>query len=335
MHVSLTNWVMNPTLPPTEFTLDGVPVDGITTQLRAGEQADVATLVANRGRSFIGCQPTGSGFLLDSAEAARLLALDESNASVVRRYLTGDDLTKSPVQEPTRWIVDFATMSLEEASRYEGPMRIVRERVRPTREGAARHFGRLWWQFAWPRPDMREVTAGRPRFVVSTLTGKRLVLGWCHPDWTPSNSTGVFAFDDDYSMGILLSRAHDAWAWAQSSTLKGDLRYMPSSVFMTFPFPDPVTDEQRERVAEASRRLLARRTEICTTEQIGLTKLDNTVDEGAWADLRALHRELDEAVAECYGWPRSVAQDDRELVRLLTERHREVSGGRRGYAPFR
>jgi hypothetical protein len=135
-------------------------------------------------------------------------------------------------------------------------------------------------------------------------------------------------------MGILLSTAHDAWAWAQSSTLKGDLRYTPSSVFLTFAFPDPVSDEQRERVAEASRSLLARRTEICTAEQIGLTKLYNAMDEGARTDPKRLHKNLDEAVVDCYGWPRAVAQDARELVRLLTERNREIVEGGRAYAPF-
>lgn len=79
---------------------------------------------------------------------------------------------------------------------------------------------------------------------------------------------------------------------------------------------------------------MARRTEICTTEQIGLTKLYNAVDEGAWTDLKALHRELDEAVVDCYGWPKSVAQGDAELVRLLTERNREIVEGGRPYAPF-
>jgi len=45
-----------------------------------------------------------------------------------------------------------------------------------------------------------------------------------------NNSTVVFAFDDDYAMGILTSTARAAWAWAQGSTLKGDLRYTPSSI---------------------------------------------------------------------------------------------------------
>jgi hypothetical protein len=136
-------------------------------------------------------------------------------------------------------------------------------------------------------------------------------------------------------MGVLTSHAHGAWAWDRSGTFKADLRYTNTTTFMTFPWPAGfATGPQRERVAEASRRLLARRSEICLAENIGLTKLYNAVDEGAWADLKALHRELDVAVADCYGWPASVAQDDREIVRRLTELNREISEGRRAYAPF-
>jgi hypothetical protein len=91
---------------------------------------------------------------------------------------------------------------------------------------------------------------------------------------------------------------------------------------------------QRGGVAEASRRLLARRSELCIEHDIGLTKLYNAMDEGAFADLKVLHRELDEAVADCYGWPKAIAQDDRELVARLTELNRQIVEGEREYHPF-
>ena len=80
---------------------------------------------------------------------------------------------------------------------------------------------------------------------------------------------------DDFSVGILLSRSHSACDAAQSSTLKGDLRYTPTSVFMTSPWPDKANPDQREAVAEACRRLLGRRSELCLAENIGLMKLYN------------------------------------------------------------
>ncbi len=58
------------------------------------------------------------------------------------------------------------------------------------------------------------------------------------------------------------------------------------------------------------------------------------MDEGAYTDLKALHRELDEAVADCYGWPKAVAQDDKELVARLNELNRQIVEGEREYSPF-
>ena len=87
-------------------------------------------------------------------------------------------------------------------------------------------------------------------------------------------------------------------------------------------------------MAAASSALYARRTELCAEHQIGLTKLYNMMDDGVFTDLKALHLALDRAVAAAYSWPESVAQDGPELVRLLTERNREISEGVRPYAPF-
>ncbi len=145
--------------------------------------------------------------------------------------------------------------------------------------------------------------------------------------------TDVFAIDDDYSMGILLSRAHDAWAWAQSSTLETRLRYTPTTVFETFPWPEPA-DAQRSAIAAASAALYGRRSALCLEHTMGLTKLYNLMDEGGFQDLKKLHKELDEAVAEAYGWPKSVAQDGAELVRRLRALNRDIVEGKRPYAPF-
>lgn len=181
---------------------------------------------------------------------------------------------------------------------------------------------------------MRGALAELPRFVVTARHAKRALFAWSSAHVLASDATDVFAFDDDFSMAVLQSRAHVAWAWQQSSTLETRLRYTPSSVFMTFPWPDQATLAQRETAADVCRRLLERRSALCLEHDVGLTKLYNAMDEGAYADLKALHRRLDEAVADCYGWPKSVAQDDKELVRRLTELNRQITAGERTYDPF-
>jgi predicted nuclease of predicted toxin-antitoxin system len=113
--------------------------------------------------------------------------------------------------------------------------------------------------------------------------------------------------------------------------VQADLRYTPTSGFATFPWPSPTTVSQRESVAAASVALMARRTEICHDREIGLTTLYNQVDDGAYQDLSALNRVLDEAVTACYVWPRKVAQDGGELVRRLLKLNAEIAAGDRPY----
>ena len=349
VHVSIVNWVKRPTDAPDRFTLDGADVAGITTSLRAKGESDwvARPLAANRGRCFQGPIPVGEGFVLDEIEALRLLDADTRNAEVVRRYLIGEDIAERLDQSPSRWIIDFGTRALEEATRYPEPLKILRERVKPFRDGVSRKARReRWWRFGENAVGMRAALVRLPRFAAVCRVGKRMLIAWVEPDVMASDATNVFAFDDDYSMGILLSQTHDAWAWAQSSTLETRLRYTPTSVFETFPWPDPVdsphreavatasASPHREAVATASAALYARRSELCREHGIGLTRLYNLMDDGAFVDLKQLHLRLDAAVAAAYGWSASVAQDRPELVRRLTELNRSIALGEREYTPF-
>ena len=119
----------------------------------------------------------------------------------------------------------------------------------------------------------------------------------------------------------------------QSTRLKSDPRYTTAS-FATFPWPDPITDAQREQIAELARKIVARRQEICLERQIGLTSLYNEVEDGAYTDLAALHRKLDEAVCAAYGWPRSIAADPDETNARLLALNQEIAAGNRPYDPF-
>lgn len=117
----------------------------------------------------------------------------------------------------------------------------------------------------------------------------------------PSGKIYVFVFDDDYSIGILSSFVHSTWAWARGATLETRLSYTSSSVVETFPWPSRTSAEERGRIAEASRRIIARRQNICKPTIFDSTVLYNQVDEGAYTDLKAMHRELDDAVIAAYG----------------------------------
>ncbi|MEU7912738.1 DNA methyltransferase [Microbispora bryophytorum] len=338
VHVSLANWIKHPDTAPPAFFLDGQAVSGITAELRSTEAStgDSHELHPNKGRCFQGVIPLGEGFILSAETADSLLRRTEAPyRDVVRPYLVGEDIAEDPGQQARRWIIDFAQLPLERAMKFSAALEIVRERVKPLRDSNSRKSRReRWWLFGEQAVGMRRALDGLPRYIAGIRVGKRPLFAWADAWTCPSDLTNVFAFDDDYSMGVLSSAAHAAWAWSKSSTLKGDLRYTPTTVFMTFPWPDPVSEETKEQVAEAARKIVELRKKICEAEGFGLTRLYNLVEEGAYTDLRALHRELDEAVAAAYGWPKTIAQDSDAIVSRLLKLNKEIATGGRPYAPF-
>jgi hypothetical protein len=338
VNVSIVNWVKRPDAPPSSFLLDGIRVEGISPALTATalDVSSAASLAANRGRSFQGPIPADNGgFILSAEEAEALLALEEANyKDVVRPYLTSDDIAEDPTQAPRRFVIDFGFRPLEEAMKFPTAMEIVRKRVKPFRDrNADRRFKELWWQFGRPRRAMRQALEPLERYVAGTRHGVRLHFCWCQPWTMASDATNVFAFANDESIGILISRLHVTWAYATSSTIRADIRYTPTSTFETFPWPR-LEDEDRTAIAGAARGVIRRRQEICLERQIGLTRLYNELDDGAYRDLRDLHVELDEAVTQAYGWPRNVAHDPTESNRRLFELNRAIAAGEVEYDPF-
>jgi hypothetical protein len=138
---------------------------------------------------------------------------------------------------------------------------------------------------------------------------------------------------DDYAIGILMSAAHTAWTIARCSTLRLDLRYTPTTIFMSFPWPDRAP-EPEQAIGSAAAALIAHRDELCLDREIGLTTLYNQLEEGAHQKLRDLHRDLNRAVVDAYDWPRRAAEDEDELIRLLLERNLAISRGEVLYSPF-
>ncbi len=336
VHVSIVNWVKEPADKPRRFRLAGVEVDGITSALQGGTEGAVGhPLPQNAGTQFFGVVPGGAGFLLDPEDAGRLLARSEADyAAVVRPFLVGADITNDPGQAPSRFVIDFHFNRLEDAMAYPAALDIVRRLVKPRRDTARRKaYRERWWRLEEPIVGMRDAVADLPRYIACPAQAKRFYMVWCESKWVPSNLTSVFALDDDYSMGVLTSAIHTRWAKEQSTTLETRRRYTSLS-FASFPWPCP-TDDQRNMIAQLADHVIARRQEICVEREIGLTKLYNEVDDGAYRDLRNLHRKLDEAVAAAYGWPESAAHDPTESNRRLLELNKQIAGGKIEYRPFR
>jgi len=330
VHVAIVNWIMRPSEVPSRFTLDDEEVVGISTSLRASNDLPVAEILrGNAGVAFQGPIPIGAGFILTNEEAASLLGDASVDYSmVVRRYLNGDDIADDPEQEPRRWIIDFASLSLEEATRYPRAIQIVRERVKPERDdNSDDRIRELWWRFGRPRGEMRAAIRGLDRYIAGVRTGKRPLFVWCVPDWCPSDALNVFALDTDYHMGVLSSYTHEVWARMQSSTLETRLRYTPTTAFGTFPWPHGLEPAAVNRIEELAREIVELRRELCRSGGFGLTQLYNLVDEGGYRSLADVHVKLDESIANAYGMPNSSARDPVAIISTLSKLNYSIAHG--------
>jgi SAM-dependent methyltransferase len=303
-------------------SLDGRDVATINTDLTAGTDLTTARrLPENAGTAFMGDIKVGP-FDIDEATARRLLAQPNpdgrSNADVVRPWVNGLDLTRRP---RNMYIIDFGlNMPEQEAALYEAPFEYVLRDVRPIRlTNVAACCRERWWIHHNARPEMRRALRGLDRFLATPRLTKHRLFVWLNEKVLPDSQVIAIARDDDYSLGILQSRVHELWALAMGTQLETRPRYTPTSTFETFPFPRS-TDEQRQRVGEAARRLVELRDgwlnppglTPADLEKRTLTNLYN--QRPTWLD--HAHAALDAAVFAAYGWPADLA-DPEILERLL------------------
>lgn len=135
---------------------------------------------------------------------------------------------------------------------------------------------------------------------------------WLPAGTIPDSALVAIATDHDGVFGLLHSRIHEVWSLAMGSFIGvgNDARYTPDTTFDTFPFPRGFRREPPESVAEAARSINEARERWLNPEgaESGalktrtLTMLYNEREAGRATWLNGLHRNLDQAVLESYGW---------------------------------
>ena len=285
---------------------DDIPVERISTLLEPGEDVDPYRLVKNTGIAFQGCIVLGLGFTLDPGEAMGWIEADSKNADVLFPYLNGEDLNSRPDLSAPRWVIDFNARTEDEAKSYILPYEHVRDQVRPERLKNNRRARReRWWQFAELARGMRKAIVNLDEVLAIALVSRTVMPMRVATGQVFSHKLAVFATGSFVDQAVLSSSMHQMWAIKYGATMRADVNYSPSDVFLTFPFP-----KSTEWLAEIGRTLNAERKEIMLRRDLGLTKLYNLVNDpdiasSADADvarMREIHVELDGAVMDAYGW---------------------------------
>ena len=329
-------------------------VEGIHADLTG--EANVAgakPLRANHGLSFQGMNLVGEGFRLTALELTSLGYRTKQLPGVVKPYMNGRDLTQGGSE---RWVIDFFGLSAEQARANHPPLyQWVCDRVKPERDQNKRDSRRKnWWLFGEPVGKLRKALVGLSRFIATVKTAKHGVFTFVPVEILPDSKLYTFATADAVILGVLSTQIHRAWALASGAKLEDRPTYNNTTCFEPFPFPTP-TEAQASRIRALAESLDAHRKSVLTggflapaastsmaadsapEGEVTFTGMYNALERlreaGRGGDvltyaervfhdraligvLKSMHDDLDAAVAEAYGWPADLA-DDEILVRLV------------------
>jgi hypothetical protein len=331
----------------------------IHTDLTIGVDVTSAkALEANQGISSPDVKLHGSGFIVTRQEAEHLgLGRRQGLEKYIREYRNGRDLTSRPrgVMVIDLFGLDVDNVRKQFAEVYQH----LSTSVKPDREEEAARSGskdslayaRDWWLFGKPRQEMRPALAGLTRYIATVETMKHRIFQFIDASILPDNMLTAIGSDDAANLGILSSRIHVVWTLRAGGWLGvgNDPRYSKSRCFDPFPFPEANNIQKQtirviaEEVDAHRKRVLAEHPHLTLTglynvlEKLragskpdDLDEHDRTIfDDGQVLILKELHDKIDIAVAEAYGWPADLSDDEflAKLVALNKERSEEEKRG--------
>ena len=321
VHVSIVNWKYE---QPDKYFLDDKQVSFINSSLQPHiDVSEAKTIQANKNKCFQGISPVGKDFIVVEQQVEEWIAKDSKNKKVLKLYSMGHNLARNVNGKTDRWIIDFADMSLEEASNYKLPFKHIKTYVKPERDKNRRKSRKLnWWRYGENAPKMREAIAPLSYYFTVPRVSKWAVFLPAPLKWLPGDKSVVVASEDYYVLGILLSKVHRLWMEAQKSTLKSDIAYTHKTCFETFPFPQnpckgeqpfAPTDNLVQQIRNKTIALHEYRTQQMEQKQWGITQLYNEYFDEPASKLYQLHQELDKLVMQAYKFK----ADDDILAKLL------------------
>jgi hypothetical protein len=265
-------------------------------------------LICNETALYVGAWPGSMGFMMSVEDAERVLQ-HKNCGHVLRPFYTGADLAEMPTLRPSRYVIDFSLVDLADAeSKFSELLSHVEAHVKPERMQSKKKIYRdRWWQFCEPQHSLFRAIRKHEKTLAVARVSKYFTFRFVPTSAVFSDKVIVYdrrSFDD---FAILNSEIHNQWALLFGATHgAGTPNYKPGACGRTFPFPK-LTKESRDALGEIGERLERHLTGVFNKLGVGPTETYNRFhkpDETSEdiARLRALHVELNQAVAVAYGW---------------------------------
>lgn len=321
-------------------------VGKIYPDLRIGANLlSASPLISNVKLTSVGYQLTGKGFLLTPSAAAELCKSEPDAIKIVRPWTNGLGIQRRTDTFVALDVGDHSGERLKQ--KLPQVYQYLYDNVRPERQtNMVPALVEQWWRYARPRDDFRPALISLGRMIVTSLTASNRIFVFADADTIADSTTVMFALDAGESLAVVSARPHLSWVMASGGTLEDRPRYNKSRCFDPFPFPE-LTDPQRAHLRQLGEDLDAhRKRQQKAHPKLTLTQMYNVLeklragdviegkdkdiyDQGLIGILRDLHDQIDAAVADAYGWPVDLSDEEilLRLVALNKERAEEEARG--------
>ncbi|MDA9756265.1 N-6 DNA methylase [Flavobacteriales bacterium] len=342
--VSIVNWVKGAYPGSKRLFIEdikGVLVEHILDEINSSlslqidvTEAKVLSCNKNPKVVFQGQTHGYTGFLLEKSQAVELIKQNKQNEDYLFPYLIGKELVGAINSQPSRYVIDFSLIDdINELFAIKDLYEIIKQTVLPgveekaiaEKEGKIKKNGReqhlkYWWRLWRRREDLLEAKSNISRYISCSRVSSRPIFEFISADINPNDALMVFAFEDDYTFGIIQSQAHVLWYQEKCSSMKGDPRYTPNTIWDTFPFPQNPKLQDVKKVAVAAKELRDKRNEVIQKYDYTLRDIYKILEEPGANPLKEAHQKLDEAVLDAYDF-----EKDKDLLTQLLKLNYEVA----------
>nr|WP_320144510.1 DNA methyltransferase [uncultured Cohaesibacter sp.] len=306
------------------------------------------SLQSNKGLAHMGMKLHGSGFIVSKEEVDLLIAPAENELEkVIRPYMNGRDLAQC---SRGLFAIDLYPLDVEHVrSKYPKIYQHVRDTVKPERDQNREPWRKKhWWWYGRTHEELRKSSNGISNIIATTRTAKHRLFSFLPSTIIAESKIVVITLPNKWQYSVLSSKTHSIFALAAGGWLGAgnDPTYNHTDCFNKFPFPDP-TDAQRATLDRLGEELDAhRKRQQEAHPKLTLTQMYNVMeklragesiegkdkdiyDQGLIGILKDIHDQIDVAVAEAYGWPVDLTDEEIlfRLVDLNKERAAEEAAG--------
>ncbi|MBV5311064.1 DNA methyltransferase, partial [Chromatium okenii] len=256
----------------------------------------------------------GGNFLFSKTERDSFLSKEPAAANFIKQFIGSEEFIYN-IERYCLWLIDCPPEQLKKmplALKRINKVRLMRldSQKESTRESADNPA--IFTELRQPSSDylvIPEVSGDRRKYIPMGIVSSNVIA---------SNLLYVIPNSNAYHFGILSSAMHMAWMRTVCGRLGSSYRYSAGIVYNNFPWPESITDKQRNKIELMAQAILDARAQ---SPNSSLAALYDPLTMPA--ELVKAHRQLDAAVDTAYSKQKFIGDTDR--VAFLFERYQQLT----------